>query len=536
MVSNLKAAATVASVAGGLCLAAASGAAPNPMPVGVDEAGSPVCVSEDPAAQDAFEQIGFAFLVCHLWGAPAVEQIERLDRWAAPRGYGFLINNENSPAGREPGDPAVYRRPGGFFQPPRAYVERCLASPHFLGFCFDECEHWVCNGTWVTAGRPFEPHFYDAEGDTLQGAYAGNLHNLEVLMARVFPGFSDRARVPGAAPIVGTENVFPILQHLFARAGMVQMPKLLKETITPVTLAMAMGAARQYGVQHWTSIDLWGLPGYPGHTPEELRSALLLSYWTGAERTYIENFAYRGSLYTARDGRAELSPYGEVAREFIREYLPHHPRGFRFAEFSPEIVIVRFPDSDWGQENPGPWIRRNLYGAGNLTPDAETRYWLKIWHVLSHGTIPPLALNYNTPLGIPYRVLFPGNNIAVYDHLAADPGLFRGVRLVFLTGKEVSSACLETLRGQVEAGLTVVSTRRLAPPEFAAETPDGYAVHSSGAGRWIVTDDVTLPAVRSLLAPWLGRPDELRYVFGDTEVVFTAPEDPNRVQVRVRQR
>lgn len=506
----------------------------NPMPVGVDEAGAKLHISEDPAAQDAFEQIGFDFLMHHLWGPPTVEQIDRLERWAAARGHRFFINQENSTAAKEPGDPAVYRKPGGFFQPPREYVERCLASPRFLGFCFDECEHWICNGIAVTAGGAFAPHFYDAEGDTLEGAYAGNLANLQTLMARAFPGFAERARRSGQLPIVGTESVLPDLQHLFARAGLVQMPKLLKETITPVTLAMAMGAAKQYGVQHWTSVDLWGIPGYPGHAPEELRSALLISYWTGAERTYIENFGYQGSLFRDQDGRAELSAYGVVARDFIREYLPRHPRTLRFADFAPEVIIVRFPDSDWGQENPGTWIRRNLYGASNLVPDDVTRYWLKVWHVITHGTIPVTALNYNTPLGIPYRVLFPANNVAVYDHTAADPMLYRSARLVFLVGKRVDPPCLATLQELAARGLTVVATSRLAPGAMSAVGPAGYTVYPSGSGRWIVTDDVTLPAVRALLAPYLGQADQLRYVFGNTEVIFTAPEDPNRVQVSVQ--
>ena len=81
----------------------------------------------------------------------------------------------------------------------------------------------------------------------MEAAYEGNLHNLGVLMAQVYPGFAARGRRPGQTPIVGTESVLPDLQHLFARAGLVQMPKLLKETITPVTLAMAMGSAKQYG-------------------------------------------------------------------------------------------------------------------------------------------------------------------------------------------------------------------------------------------------------------------------------------------------
>jgi hypothetical protein len=286
-------------------------------------------------------------------------------------------------------------------------------------------------------------------------------------------------------------------------------------------------------VQHWTSVDLWGPSGYPGHSPEELRSALLISYWTGAERTYIENFSYRGSLYAVREGKAELSPYGQVAREFIREYLPKHPRQIRFEDFAPEIIIVRFPDSDWGQENPGPWIRRNLYGASNLVPDADTRYWLKVWHVISHGTIPPQALNYNTPLGIPYRVLFPANNVAVYDHTASDARLYRSARLVFLAGKQVDPACLATLQALSRKGLTVVSTRQLAPVAMAGVGPKGYAVYPTEAGRWIVTDDVTLPAVRALVAPYLGRADELRYVFGNTEVVFTTPDDPAQVRAAV---
>ncbi|MBI2302315.1 MAG: hypothetical protein HYU66_25710 [Armatimonadetes bacterium] len=513
---------------------ALTAAAPHPMPVGVDEAGSKLSVPDDPLAQDAFEQIGFDFLMHHFWGQPTIADIDGLDRWAAQHGHGWLINPENAVSGRQPGDPAVYDRPGGFFQPSREYVERCLASPHFLGFCFDECEHWICNGIDVTGGGAFKPHFHDAEGETLERAYDGNLHNLQLLMERVYPGFAERGRQPGATPIVGTESVFPILQHLFARCGLVQMPKLLKETITPVTLAMAMGAALEYGVQHWTSIDLWGIPGYPGHPPEELRSALLIAYWTGSERTYLENFAYRGSLYGVEDGRAVLSPYGQVAREFIRDYLPRHPRTLRFEYFAPEVILVRFDDSDWGQEHPGPWIRRNLYGASNLEPDADTRYWLKVWHVISHGTIPQVALNYNTPLGIPYRVLFPANNVAVYDHLAADPRLYASARLVFLVGKAVSPACLATLRGLVEQGRTVVATRRLAPPELAEVGAEACAVHPVGAGRWIVTDDVTLPAVQGLLAPYLGSADELRYVFGDTEVVFTTPEDPARVAVSVR--
>ena len=85
-------------------------------------------------------------------------------------------------------------------------------------------------------------------------------------------------------------------------------------------------------------------------------------------------------------------------------------------------------------------------------------------------------------------------------------------------------------------GLTVVSTTRLAPPQMHAPGPEGYVSYPVGAGRWIITDNVTLSPVRDLLAPYLGQPDQLRYVFGATEVVFTAPDDPAQVQVAVRTR
>jgi hypothetical protein len=54
----------------------------NPMTVGVDDAGSTKAIYDDPAAQDAFEQIGFDFLMYHFWGAATVDHVERLDQWA----------------------------------------------------------------------------------------------------------------------------------------------------------------------------------------------------------------------------------------------------------------------------------------------------------------------------------------------------------------------------------------------------------------------------------------------------------------------
>jgi hypothetical protein len=409
-----------------------------------------------------------------------------------------------------------------------------VSCTRFLGVILDEAEHWTTNGVWVTAGEAdFVPHFFDAEGTSLQEAHDGNRRNLRVLMETCFPSFVTSANAPGQFPIVAAENVFPIMQHLFAGSSILPIPKLLKETMTPVAAAMAMGAAKQYGVRYWTTVDLWSPAGYPGHSPDEVRSALIFSYWTGAESTYVENLAYHDSLYQAKGDQIELSPHGKVVKWFTGEYLPAQTRSVQFAEFSPEVIIVRFEDTDWGQVDRSPWLRRHLYGASNLERDSVTSYWLKIWHVLSHGVIPRTAVNWNGDVSIPFRFFIPANNVAVYDHTASDPELFRTAKLVLLTGKTVSVDCLNTLRDLVEGGLTVVTPPHLAP-EGMGSAAAPFAEYRTGQGRWLVTQDITDPAVVRAISPHLGRPDELRYLFGNTEVVFSAPEYPDRIQVTIR--
>ena len=79
-----------------------------------------------------------------------------------------------------------------------------------------------------------------------------------------------------------TEQVWPDLFHIFARAGWTITPKLLKENLSSVVMAIALGAAIQYeaeGTALWASPDLWNMGMYPGHSPEALRSALLMALW-----------------------------------------------------------------------------------------------------------------------------------------------------------------------------------------------------------------------------------------------------------------
>ena len=195
------------------------------MPLGVDDAGNTRAIFADPALAQAFEDMGFDFLMVHIYRAngpgteAGLETIDALNEWAARSGHSYIINLENTvrPRGQHP----EFRAPGFFFQPSTAWLDRCLSSPHFRGVCYDEAEHWVTNGVDVTAQvgahENFRPHFFDAEGVGLAEAYEGNLHNVTVLRERLF-GFRPASCSDLDRPMIRTEHVFPTLFPVFALA------------------------------------------------------------------------------------------------------------------------------------------------------------------------------------------------------------------------------------------------------------------------------------------------------------------------------
>ncbi|MCF7864860.1 MAG: hypothetical protein K9L89_08725, partial [Kiritimatiellales bacterium] len=62
----------------------------------------------------------------------------------------------------------------------------------------------------------------------------------------------------------------------------------------------------------------------------------------------------------------------------------------------------------------------------------------------------------------------------------------------------------------------------LAPHGVTLSKGEVMKEYSHGQGRWIVTDQVDHPDVVALLQPYLGSPDQMRFVFGRTEIVFRA--------------
>jgi hypothetical protein len=420
----------------------------------------------------------------------------------------------------------------------------------FRGIVFDELEHSrLLNFTRPLALADYK-HF-----TTLDQAERKTVVGFEKLHAR-FAALG--------APVVAT-HVFPVLLHAAARAGFTVCPKIEKEFYSPVSLAIGMGAAKQYGRDLWADCDLWYYDLVPGHPVDEFRCNLLFAYWMGVDLTYVEGSGI--NLYPAGNQGIpfslmtqitpelyQLTPHGEALRWFAREYVPKHPRPWTFRDVKPTIAIVRFDDTDFGQRylsgfSPG------LYGTETILPDADTEAWFQIWNTLTAGKTGRDGITYFRPnagmSGFEYqkregamtsyatrpaqadfhRFFVPLNGAVVYDHTVGY-NLLKDVPLLFLTGKEVSAATMDAIRRCVREGAICAVWGPLAHRSGFADWKSGTRVTTEGKGKWIVTDDFGAKEITQECWQHLGRADTVRYRFGPHDVILRRITD-NQVSVEV---
>jgi hypothetical protein len=425
----------------------------------------------------------------------------------------------------------------------------------FQGIVFDELEH-------IRLMNPqFSPPSADplladpASFDNLQSAYDKTLGGYRNLKAHF-----DSLGVPR---LVAT-HVWPELLHLAARAGFIPCPKICKEFYSPVSLAVGMGAARQYGRDLWADCDLWYFQLVPGHTPEELWCNLLLAYWLGTDCVYLEGSGYNllpagkqgtpFSLVNQIDAaRYQLTPHGEALKRFCREYLPMNPRPWTFRDVKPDIVILRFEDGDYGQAS---WGDNRLYGSANLHSDADTAAWRKLWNMLTFGRTGDDGLAY-FKASVPHPVFEPRhhvevtpsyatdpaaagehsffvplNGVVVYDHLAGYD-LLKDVPLILVTGKQISDETRDAVRKRAQEGAVCVIWRALAKPFGCLDYAGGTVEQPAGSGRMVFTDDFAAPDTVKCCAPFLGSKDEIRYRFGDRRVILHRVTD-NDIRVEIQ--
>ena len=453
-------------------------------------------------AADRAAELGVDFCDLHFGGKeeillPALEACDR-------RGTQYVLNFEHAPPGWVPS--------------PRLKAE-LECHPGFLGFLLDEADHMQINAHWpVIDYYGYDDQHYLAETDGL------DLFRAQQAVYRSLEKYKAACQVAGKA--VAVEYLFPVMMHTAARAGHHLSPKILKETCGPIMLSVAMGAARQYGVPFWVDVDYWWHNETIGHSAERFRSALLLAYWSGADRIYVEGGAAYSNAHPV--GQAIEATY----KEFLREYVPAHPRPYSWRDFRPQIGIVRFDDTCFDErqkylgEYPGP-----LYGHVPAGP--ENVEWLNIWSLLSHGFVRTDSASHQWEARrFGSRTLFvPLHNVAVFDHEAGYETL-AGLRLIFLTGALISPDTLAAVQRCVEQGATCILPPRLASPGSDSARISEITAIPQGQGQWLVVPEFyrlhyecfcggpVNPILRRILKPLCGDGDHLAYDFGHWQARF----------------
>ena len=471
--------------------------------------------------------------------ARIVDDICAVDAWCAQHGIDWVANLEAAnyhatfvdERGRD-----WFNQPDGrhFYDAPDDILAVWGACRQLRGLLYDEAElmqTWR-NGT-VKGMR--QPWLYAPAGPRLEDAAAE--------FTAAVTAHAQRYARHGLR--LCTEHVLPIGFHSFARGGWTAATKILKENWAAPCLACAMGAALQYGTELWVCPDLWdGAHPYPGHSPAEYRSALLLAYHLGADCIYTENldgdFGQRGVgslVLTGPDGY-RVTGYGKEALWFRHEYLPAHPRGYDLRSVRPRVAIIRQEDTCWGQADS--WLPDHLFGAPAWRSTPVTEAWLRLWHLLSCGTIPADSLSWHGGStwrqwhGRPHQTFCPLDGVVVFDHLVTGE-LLRGVEVIFLTGLGVSRATADAVAEQVAAGATCVALPHLLP-EAVARATGCHGTVKDGAGVWVATEDFLAPQARLAVRQVLPDAHTLRYRFGEHTVTLRPVDgDPDRLEVDVQE-
>ncbi|MFC4302339.1 hypothetical protein [Cohnella boryungensis] len=441
---------------------------------------------------------------------------------------------------------------------------QAAATGRLIGLLYDEPEHLQINARQYRKDDWF-PHWpvadvpgsLDEARDSFTRTAAARVgHVREILQADGQDGAvsadgvevssgTDKAGAAHANVPVLSEQVFPVLFHAQARAGLAPCPKIMKESFQSLQLSTALGAAKQYRLPLWICADLWGpdagawftrAPGFPGHSPAEFASALRMGYLMGPDRMFVENTDVL-LRYNAPNG-FRRTEFGDVWQQFAREFVPAHRLNWTHRDADADIVLIHSDDSNYGQnERP--------FGLRELRMPAETQSVFHAWHLISHGTLPchgnnmhisgyrfprhelkrlvedaqfPLENGKLLPDTQPaHPLFFPTNNVLVYDgHVSEDQ--LGNPRLIIIAGTHLSPESLQAVINCAERGATVIACEWLLPQAWRRST-------RLQDGLWLSTTSLLSDNVKEAAAPFLGKPDCWSLRFGDREVRFYPKDD-----------
>lgn len=399
--------------------------------------------------------------------------------------------------------------------------KRAMASEdNFAGFMYDELEHVIVNrNVSLALSSKFavdKPAFTVLDGTDVikQGK----------LLDSQLKKYADEIKTDGISSMSG-EHVFPILFHPFAKSGIIPNFKSQKESFSNVQFAVAAGAAMQYKTPLYNCVDMWYRMTFPGHSAKELEANLKFAYLCGIDRVYVES----SQIFFNEKGSAEYNEYGNTFSRFTSEYRGKS-RDYNVQDYKPEIGIIRFEDTFWGQGSlPLPW-RNMLFGNPKIKVTKLAREWIQAFNIITHGEtgnggicsdrIEPRSL-------LPHRSFASMNGAVVFDENVGED-LLSSLRLCFLCGYYISDSTLTAVKRLVHNnGLTVVSPSRFTPDEFKKKINGEICEIRDGKGVWIITDDLKSNKLKKRLSPFLGKKGEMTYRFGDKTLRFKITDKGN---------
>lgn len=402
---------------------------------------------------------------------------------------------------------------------PEEYVQALAQHDNFLGCMYDEMEHVYINRNLSIALASKKERIYTMfpilEGKDVVAQ--GELCNKQ------FKEYAESIKAKGS-PLLAGEHVFPVLFHTFARNGIVPNFKSQKEGYAPLMFAIAAGAALQYKMPLWNCVDLWFRMTNPGHSPSEMYHNLAFAYYAGVNRVYVETS--NGFYDTKEDGTFVQNEYGRQYDRFTSEFR-NKDRAYDVQDYRPEIGIVRYDDTFWGQNDPWMWANI-LFGNKNLKPGKKAKEWLRVIHVVTHKSTSKHGISWDkvSPWSLrKHRSFCPLNALAVFDD-RVQKDVLESLSLCFLCGYKIEDGTLAAVEELAkENGLTVVSPARFAPDYVKKQVKFGFADVKVGKGRWIVARKADDLRVTKRIRPMLGKKDEIRLRFADEEVILKIAHD-----------
>jgi hypothetical protein len=522
--------------------------------IGIDNSGDKCKPDEffNPAAMSA---LGVDFVVYHYRGpkgtiADEAKRMEQLGNSFNEKGLKVIVNVESGNWSLDMSSTDGHNwvtQPGNLhlFKFPPVVLKSLNKSPAVWGVLYDELEHsQITRNLSITLHNP---------GKELVSLAETNGMDFKSADKAVYDGAKslvDECKSYGTEKVM-TEHVWPVLFHCFARAGITPVYKQMKENWSNVWAACAMGASLQYNKELWTCIDFWNFNTFPGHSAKELWGNLLFAYWAGLDKAYVESVG--NHTYEIVDGdKIKLKERGEALSRFAKEYLPSNPRPYTFRDFEPEIAIIRFDDTEWGQsKNTYLTVDYNdngtnrkidlywkdwLFGAYNLHTSAESEEWIRAWNTITHGMVKKESLSWNAGnyyKDMPHRSFAPANSPVVFDDKVTR-GNLKTVKLAFLCGLFISENTLTDVSSLVKKnGLVVVTSKRFAPKKFIKDYSDGTKEFRDGKGKWIITDDMAGDELKKSVEPFIGKNDEIVYKFkGNRKVTMKISSDGNELDIK----